>query len=144
VQKEDKMNWLKVCLALSLAAVVGGCADTQNVRGKPVPTAFFVFFDEGSAAPTADSLVVLDEAAAYLKQYDNTAVRVVGHVSPDETQANLDQERASRVAEELVKRGAQPVRMQLVGAGSTENVSGTAGIDDTSVDHRVDILFSAM
>lgn len=138
------MNWLRCGFALSLAVLISGCMDTQNVRGKPVPTAFFVFFDQGSAEPTQESAVVLDEAAAYLKQYDNTAVRVVGHISPDETQANLDQERASRVAEELVKRGAQPVRMQLLGVGSTEQVSGKDGTADTSPDHRVEILFSAM
>jgi len=138
------MNWLKGGIAITLVALIGACVKTEDVRGKPVPTAFFVFFDQGSSEPTKDSLVILDEAAAYLKQYDNTSVRVVGHVATDEKEANLDQERASRVAEELVKRGAQPVRMQLLGVGSTEKVAGTDGSDDKSVDHRVEILFSAM
>lgn len=138
------MNWLRTCLALTLVAVISGCADTQSIRGKPVPTAFFVFFDKGSADPTSDSTVILNEAASYLKQYDNTAVRVVGHTSSDETRPNLDQERASRVAEELVKRGAKPARMQLLGVGSSETVSGSDGSADTSADHRVEILFSAM
>lgn len=142
------MNWLRTCLALTLAAAISGCADTQSIRGKPVPTAFFVFFDQDSADPTSDSAVILTEAASYLKQYDNTAVRVVGHTSSDETRPNLDQERASRVAEELVKRGAKPARMQLLGVGSTEMVSGSGSSSssgtDRSADYRVEILFSAM
>lgn len=138
------MNWYKSCVALALAISLAGCAGEPSVRGKPVPTAFFVFFDQGTANPTKDSEAVFDEASAYLKQYDNTSVRIVGHVSADEKAPNLDQERASRAAEELVKRGAQPVRMQLLGVGNKEKISGTDGVDDPSVDRRVELLFSTM
>ena len=129
-----------LCLALMLA----GCAGTQNIKGTAVPTAFFVFFEKDSATPDPAAKAVFDEAAAYLVQYDNTAVRIVGHVSKDENATDLDQQRASRAAEELAKRGAQPVRMKLLGKGASENISNDPTIGDPSVDRRVEILFSTM
>ena len=138
------MNWFKGGALIALAVLLSGCVGAPNVRGKPVPTAFFVFFDQGSAEPMADSAAVFDEAAAFLTQYDNTSVRIVGHVSADESVADLDKRRASRAAEELVKRGAQAARMQLVGAGSAESVSGATEGGDASVDRRVELLFNAM
>lgn len=134
----------KVCLTLALALSLAGCVSMQNVRGKPVPTAFFVFFEAGQSEPTAESKAVFDEAAAYLKQYDNTSVRIVGHVSPDETAPQLDQQRASRVAEELVKRGALAARMDLLGVGSQESLSGGAKGGDPAMDRRVEVLFNTM
>jgi outer membrane protein OmpA-like peptidoglycan-associated protein len=133
-------RWMVLGLALALA----GCVGTPNVKGKPVPTAFFVFFEKDSATPDEDAKVVFDEAAAYLIQYDNTAVRIVGHMSKDETTSDLDQQRASRAAEELAKRGAQPVRMQLLGMGTQENISNDPSVADPTVDRRVEILFSTM
>lgn len=132
------------CIVLGLALALAGCVGTPNVKGKPVPTAFFVFFEKDSATPDEEAAAVFDEAAAYLVQYDNTAVRIVGHVSKDENVAELDQQRASRAAEELAKRGAQPVRMQLLGMGSQENISSDPSVGDPAVDRRVEILFSTM
>jgi len=134
----------KIWLAIIVVTLMSACMQTQNVRGKPVPTAFFVFFDQGSAEPTKESAAIFDEAAAFLKQYDNTTARVVGHISTEEASATLDQERASRVAEELVKRGAQAARLQLLGVGNTEKITGRNGNTDSSMDRRVEILFNAM
>lgn len=138
------MNIVRRCLMLGLALALAGCVGGPNVKGTPVPTAFFVFFEKDSATPDEDAKAVFDEAAAYLIQYDNTAVRIVGHVSKDESTAELDQQRASRAAEELAKRGAQPVRMQLLGMGTQENISGDPAVGDVSLDRRVEILFSTM
>lgn len=138
------MTLFRRCIVLGLALALAGCVGTPNVKGKPVPTAYFVFFPKDSAEPDEDAKAVFDEAAAYLTQYDNTAVRIVGHVSKDESAAQLDQQRASRAAEELAKRGAQPVRMQLLGMGSQENISNDPSVGDPSVDRRVEILFSTM
>jgi len=114
----------------------------SSVKGKTVPTAFFVFFEKDSAKSDAAAKPVFDEAAAYLVQYDNTAVRIVGHMSKDENATNLDQQRASHAAEELAKRGAQSVRMILLGKGATENISNNLAVGDPSTDRRVEILFS--
>ena len=138
------MKLYRRCIVLGLALALAGCVGSPNVKGKPVPTAFFVFFEKDSATPDEDATAVFDEAAAYLIQYDNTAVRIVGHMSKDETTAELDQQRASRAAEELAKRGAQPVRMQLLGMGTQENLSAYPSVADPTVDRRVEILFSTM
>ncbi len=138
------MKLYRRCIVLGFALALSGCVGAPNVKGKPVPTAFFVFFEKDSATPDEDATAVFDEAAAYLVQYDNTAVRIVGHVSKDENTAALDQQRASRAAEELAKRGAQPVRMQLLGMGSQENISNDPSVGDPTVDRRVEILFSTM
>lgn len=138
------MNNLRRCIVLCLSVALSGCVGMPDVKGKPVPTAFFVFFEKDSATPDVESNPVFDEAAAYLIQYDNTAVRIVGHMATDEKVADLDQQRASRIAEELAKRGAQAVRMKLVGMGAKENLSSNPAVGDPTVDRRVEILFSTM
>jgi outer membrane protein OmpA-like peptidoglycan-associated protein len=135
---------LRRSIVLGFSLALAGCVGAPSVKGKPVPTAFFVFFEKDSATPDESAKPVFDEAAAYLVQYDNTAVRIVGHMSKDESTSDLDQQRASRAAEELAKRGAQPVRMKLLGKGATENISSDPKVGDPSVDRRVEILFSTM
>lgn len=138
------MNWMKTTTALLVALALAGCAAGPNVRGKAVPTAFFVFYEKDSVTPTGNPEEVFDQAAAYLTQYDNTFVRIVGHVSADETVKMLDQLRASHVAEELAKRGAQAPRMELLGVGTAESVSEQGEGVDASSDRRVELMFSAM
>ncbi len=134
------MKLTNAVLAASLTALLGACVTGPDVRGKPVPTAYFIFYEKDSVTPTEDSSSSFDEAAAFLTQYDNTSVRIVGHVSADETVADLDKQRASHVAEELAKRGAQPPRMQLLGVGNSESIAN----GDGTADRRVEILFGTM
>lgn len=138
------MKLTNAILVAGTAVLLGACAAAPNVRGKPVPTAYFIFYEQDSVTPTADPAPIFDEAAAFLTQYDNTSVRIVGHVSADETVADLDQQRASHAAEELVKRGAQAPRMQLLGVGNSESVSKGSDAVDGSADRRVEILFGTM
>lgn len=138
------MKHFSAALAVSILSLLGACATVPNVRGKPVPTAYFIFYEQDSVTPTADAAPIFDEAAAFLTQYDNTSVRIVGHVAADETVADLDQQRASHAAEELVKRGAQAPRMQLLGVGNSESVSKGSDSVDGSADRRVEILFGTM
>lgn len=130
---------------LALAA----CAPGQNsglvdVRDQDVPTAIFVFFDQGSTVPQEESEIAINEAAAFLVQYDNTVARVVGHVSPaeeipsDPTQ-RLDRLRVAAVGARLSQYGVSSERIEAVTAGRQENMSRPDG--DTSIDQRVDILF---
>jgi outer membrane protein OmpA-like peptidoglycan-associated protein len=138
------MSIFKCCILLLSGLIVSGCTELPDVSHQPVPTAFFVFFEKDSVVINADAKPVLDEAAAYLIQYDNTAVRIVGHMSKSEGAADLDQQRASRVAEELAKRGSEPVRMKLMSMGVKESLSGNPSVGDPAVDRRVEILFSTM
>ncbi|MEY4982751.1 MAG: OmpA family [Pseudomonadota bacterium] len=134
------MKLTHAALAAAMTVLLGACATGPDVRGKPVPTAYFIFYEKDTVTPTEDASASLDEAAAFLTQYDNTSVRIVGHVSADETVTGLDQQRASHVAEELAKRGAQPPRMQLLSVGNAESIS----TDDPAADRRVEILFVTM
>lgn len=137
-------------LTLMGVLFIAACAPGQdprlvNVRGQDVPTAAFVFFDEGSAVPQEESEITINEAAAFLTQYDNTVARVVGHVSPaepvpsDPTQ-RLDRLRVAAVGARLARYGVSSDRIEAVTAGRQENMSQPGG--DTSIDQRVDILFS--
>lgn len=134
---------LVACLALLLAACAPG-ERLDNVRGQPVPTATFLFFDKDSATLQPDSIPVLRDAAAYLVQYDNTFARIVGHVAPDEStsgavEQRLDTQRTMTVGTQLMELGVQAGRIQPFSAGRAENMSATAG--DVDIDRRVDIIF---
>ena len=124
------------------------CAPSSNlinVRGQDVPTAIFIFFDKDSAIPQEESERAINEAAAFLVQYDNTVARIVGHVAPDEELASdpnqrLDRLRAASIGSRLVQYGVQGNRIQPIVAGRSENMSGQGA--DPSIDRRVDILFA--
>lgn len=143
----DRLTGFRLLAGLCLTLLLSACGpqDTLvDVRGKPAPTAMFVFFDKDSSLPQEESNVVIQEAAAYLTQYNNTVARIVGHVAPDEPVASdanqrLDRLRASAIGADLMKLGVKPERIQPVVAGRTENMSNRSG--DPGIDRRVDILF---
>jgi outer membrane protein OmpA-like peptidoglycan-associated protein len=118
-----------------------------NVRGQDVPTAIFVFFDKDSANPQSESMRAINEAAAFLVQYDNTVARIVGHIAPDEPQSpdadrRLDTMRSVAVAALMMQMGVQNNRIQPVSMGYGENMSSSA--EDREIDRRVDIIFSTI
>lgn len=131
-----------LCLvSLAACAPVDGLVD---VRGQPVPTAVFVFFDKESAQPQVESDAALREAAAYLLQYDNTVARIVGHMARDEKMEGadaqrIDSRRAATVGTRLIQLGVASNRIQPLSAGTSENLAGASGSPD--IDRRVDILF---
>lgn len=139
-------NILRSTFLLGFLALAA-CAPPSNlvnVRGQDVPTAIFVFFDEGSAIPQEESEAAINEAAAFLVQYDNTVARIVGHVAPDEELSadddqRLDRLRAASIGARLVQFGVQGDRIQPISAGRRENMSVRGG--DPSIDRRVDIIF---
>ena len=136
-------RFIFIIFIVSLAA----CAQRDglvDVRGQPVPTAVFVFFDKDSAQPQAESEIALREAAAYLVQYDNTVARIVGHLARDEDmegaiEQRLDAQRAATVGTRLLQLGVASHRIQPLNAGTSENMSSPS--DSPDIDRRVDILF---
>lgn len=126
-----------------LAACSPG-SQLPNVAGQPVPTAVFVFFDQDSGQPQAESEGVVREAAAFLVQYDNTVARVVGHVARDETlgsdpKQRIDAVRAATIGGQLISYGVPASRIQALSAGRSESLAKPG--DDPSIDRRVDIIF---
>lgn len=129
---------------LLLLAACGPSGRLDDVRGQPVPTATFLFFDKDSGEMQPDSIPVMRQAASYLVQYDNTFARIVGHVAPDEAfdvpvAQRLDTRRATSVGTQLMQLGVQAERIQPFSAGKTENMSRSSA--DAAIDRRVDIIF---
>ena len=124
---------------LALLPLCAACAQLPSVGDRPVPNAFFVFFDKGSAQSAKGSDPVLREAAAFLRAHDDIRVNVVGHRSSGETARGIDLARADAVGAALEKTGIGSDRMVVVGRGQTESVASAAGGDPT-VDRRVDIV----
>jgi outer membrane protein OmpA-like peptidoglycan-associated protein len=138
---QGRLAFVLCMVSLAACAPVDGLVD---VRGKPVPTAVFVFFDKDAAQPQVESDAALQEAAAYLLQYDNTVARIVGHLARDEKMAGavtqrLDSQRAGTVGARLTQLGVAPNRIQPLSAGRKENMA--AASDSPDIDRRVDILF---
>ncbi|MFU8779082.1 MAG: OmpA family protein [Roseovarius sp.] len=103
-----------------------------------------MFFDKDSAEPQPDSVGALNEAAAFLVQYDNTVARIVGHAAADEAlpsdqSRRIDTLRTAAVGSELMRLGVRADRIQPVSAGWGENMAPSSAAAD--IDRRVDILF---
>jgi outer membrane protein OmpA-like peptidoglycan-associated protein len=138
---------LKRVLALLALASLSACASVdrlEDVRGKPVPTASFLFFDKDAAEPQEESMPTLRQAAAFLVQYDNTVARLIGHVAPDEPFGRdptnrLDTRRAAAVGALMMQLGVDGSRIEPFSAGQSENLSSGGG--NPNMDRRVDILF---
>lgn len=142
-----RSNLIRTVAGLGLLLVMAACAprsELVDVRGQPVPTAVFLFFDKDSAEPQPDSVEALNEAAAFLVQYDNTVARIVGHVASDEPlpsdqSRRIDTLRTAAVGSELMRLGVLADRIQPVSAGRGENMAPSSS--ETDIDRRVDILF---
>lgn len=136
---------LALCVVLTgLSACASDGARLADVRGQPVPTAAFLFFDKDAAQPQAESEQPLREAAAFLVQYDNTIARIVGHVARDEAmdvpiEQRIDTQRATAIGTRLIQLGVAPGRIEPFSAGRSENMSQSA--ENVDIDRRVDILF---
>jgi outer membrane protein OmpA-like peptidoglycan-associated protein len=134
-------------IAAATTLILSACSpgsQLDDVRGQPVPTATFLFFDKDSDNLQPDSVPVLRQAAAYLVQYDNTFARIVGHIAPDEpfdlpVGQRLDTRRATTVGTQLMQLGVQAERIQPFSAGKTENMSTSP--KNAAIDRRVDIIF---
>jgi len=134
-------------IAAAITLLLSACGtgtQLEDVRGQPVPTATFLFFDKDSGDLQPDSVPVLRQAAAYLVQYDNTFARIVGHVAPDEAidlpvAQRLDTRRATTVGTQLMQLGVQAERIQPFSAGKNENMSNSP--ENVAIDRRVDIIF---
>lgn len=143
----EPSSLVRAVTGLGLLLIMAACAPRSeliDVRGQPVPTAVFLFFDKDAAQPQADSTPALNEAASFLVQYDNTVARIVGHVAADEAlpsdpSQRIDTLRTAAVGSELMRLGVSPDRIQPVNAGRSENMASSGA--ENAIDRRVDILF---
>lgn len=87
------------------------------------PESLKVYFDSGSARPTAAEAATLDQAARLFREGDPIVMIVAGGAdtvgSPDRNLA-LSVERAESVVRALAERGIPVSRLQVIGRGTSE------------------------
>lgn len=129
-------------ISLLCLSVLMGCGNfpSAQVSGRDIPTAYFVFFEKGSATPVAGSEKVVTDLSHFMKAYGDMNVDIIGHIAKDETEvAGLDIARASAVRIMLLGKGLPVTRMRIAGKALTESVSDQVG-GDLFADRRVDIM----
>ncbi|HMT94108.1 MAG TPA: OmpA family protein, partial [Thiolinea sp.] len=112
-----------------------GCAKTENINLQGVN------FEKGSDQLTADSLPILDEAAATLKKYPELKIEVDGHTdsSGDNTlNKNLSQKRAEAVKKYLTDKGVTAA-LTAVGYGEEKPVADNNSNEGRAKNRRVEL-----
>lgn len=142
------LNFMRRSVVFGIVLLVSACSQLPDVRNRDVPTAMFLFFEKDSDKFQPDSEPLLAEAAAFLTQYDNTAVKIVSHIAKDEnpgTDADqLDRRRSIAVMNALVALGVQQARIKASEVGLKESLVEQTAEPDHSIDRRVDLLFGIM
>lgn len=102
-----------------------------------------VSFDLGSAQLRPEALNTYGKIAAILKNYDQTAIHVVGHTDTsgsDDYNMTLSQNRAASVASYMASQGVPSQRMRTEGRGEREPLVRTGDNVKEPRNRRVDIV----
>ena len=102
-----------------------------------------VNFDNDQAMLRADSMAILDQAAATLKQWGDVKVEVAGHTdsrSSDEYNMNLSQRRAEAVRNYLVSKGVAADRLTAKGYGESSPVADNETEEGRFKNRRVELV----
>ncbi len=116
--------------ALNNAVAASDAASIR--RSQDVLTATFksdFLFNFNSFTLKPGAYPELDRVARILKQYPQTRIRVEGHTDSRGTaeyNMKLSQRRADAVANALIQRGVDPVRITTIGFGESQPVSSNA------------------
>ncbi len=84
-----------------------------------------LYFKADSVNLMSDSYEVLDELAAYLKEYPKTVIEIGGHtntVPPEDYCIHLSTQRAKSVQEYLITQGVPANRLQYKGYGKSDPI----------------------
>ena len=84
-----------------------------------------LYFKADSVNLMSDSYEVLDELAAYLKEYPKTVIEIGGHtntVPPEDYCIHLSTQRAKSVQEYLISQGVPASRLQYKGYGKSDPI----------------------
>lgn len=125
----------------ALRNVVVESENSMVTRSKNVLTATFqsnLFFDTNSDVLKAGAYSEMDRVAGVLIEYPQTRIRVEGHTDSqgsDVYNKELSQRRAQSVANALIQRRVDPLRMEVVGYGESQPISS-----DGAMNRRVNIV----
>lgn len=100
-------------------------------------------FEIDSAELSFGAQSTFDKIANVFKDYDKTAIHVVGHTDSSGSDAynqKLSERRASEVAKYLSSRGVESMRMVTWGRGESEPVAGNDTKAGRTRNRRVDIV----
>lgn len=120
IQVEDAQKITK-----ALEDIPGVDSVTNTVQLQPLALASRIYFDLNSAELNASEQAKMEALTAFLKDYPNQSLRVIGHSDPSGTpleNQGLALERAKTVAEALVRQGIDARRLEL--SGTTKPPTG--------------------
>ncbi len=101
-----------------------------------------ITFDTGKASLKPEFGEVLDGVALVLAEYEKTMIEVAGHTDSRGSEAmnqNLSEQRARAVADALVARNVQQVRIDAVGFGETDPVADNGTAAGRQQNRRVEL-----
>jgi len=101
-----------------------------------------VTFDVDSAAIKPGFQRPLSDVAATLRSYPESYIDVIGHTDSSgsaEYNQGLSERRARSVADALVSRGVQPVRLAAYGVGETQPVASNETPEGRAANRRVEL-----
>lgn len=112
-----------------LRNVMASSESASVTRSQNVLTATFksnMFFDYDSDVLKAGAYTELDRVSRVLRDYPQTRIRVEGHTDSKGSEAynqKLSERRAQSVANALIQRGVDPIRIETIGFGETQPIS---------------------
>ncbi|HQO28954.1 MAG TPA: OmpA family protein [Accumulibacter sp.] len=138
---------------LLLGALAGGLAGSQynkmigmteqNDGSVKLNIPGSVMFSTGSATISPSFASTLDSVAGTIKEYCGLTATVTGHTDSTGTaegNRRLSADRARSVANYLVSRGVDPMRLQQSGRGQDEPIASNATEEGRAQNRRVEIF----
>jgi outer membrane protein OmpA-like peptidoglycan-associated protein len=116
----------------------------QTQRGM-VLTLSDVLFDTNAATLKPGAALAIDRLSKFLEQNPETRVIIEGHTDSQGSDAyneELSRRRAQAVADELVSRGIESGRFEVLGRGEAFPVAGNETAAGRQQNRRVEIVFS--
>ncbi len=112
-----------------LRNVMASSQAASVTRSQNVLTATFkseMFFDYNSAVLKAGAYSEMDRISRVLREYPQTRIRVEGHTDSKgsaEYNQKLSERRAQSVANSLIQRSVDPIRIETIGFGESQPIS---------------------
>ena len=145
-------DYLDKCLSEPAPGTADGCPP-KVVAAEPAPAAEpaaprkltleGVNFDNDSASLRPESIAVLDNAAATLKEWGEIKVEVAGHTDSVDTDAynlRLSQRRAEAVRDYLIRQGVAAERLTAKGYGEASPVADNKTAEGRFKNRRVELI----